>query len=183
MLIFILTELTDDVGALNRRESSLTHYKYSPKGLFRISSICGGISPRSGTIKAVFETDRNRKCWQLYFLFFRFWEGSVFARACSSDLSLSVKFSVDFKAEVQRHLLHPLPSLHQIQKDGTWLPYHGYLHRRSCRLHYWKRFQISNCNNSYNCQATTTKNIFNHICTCIISRQRYIVGWFHTIFT
>ena len=154
MLIFILTELTDDVGALNRRESSLTHYKYSPKGLFRISSICGklekipplrggilthysgGISPRSGTIKAVFETDRNRKCWQLYFLFFRFWEGSVFARACSSDLSLSVKFSVDFKAEVQRHLLHPSPSLHQIQKDGAWLPYHGYLHKRSCRLHY-----------------------------------------------
>ena len=113
---------------------------------------------------------RNRKCCQLYFLFFRFCEGSVFARACSSDLSLSVKFSVDFKAEVQEHFLHPLLSLHQIQVDGAWLPYHGYLHRRSCRLNYWKRFQISNCNNSYNCQATTTKNIFNHICTCIISR-------------
>ena len=72
VFIFILTELTDDVGALNRRESCLTHYKYSPKGLFRISSICGklkkipplrggilthhsgGISPRSGAIKAVF---------------------------------------------------------------------------------------------------------------------------------
>ena len=93
------------------------------------------------------------------------------------------KFSVDFKAEVQEHLLHPLLSLHQIQVDGAWLHYQGYLRRRSCRLHYWKRFQISNCNNSYNCQATTTKNIFNHICTCIISRQRYIVGWFHTIFT
>ena len=37
-----------------------------------------------------------------------------YTTACSSDLYLSVKFSVDFKAEVQRHLLHPLPSLHQI---------------------------------------------------------------------
>ena len=37
-------------------------------------------------------TDRNRKCCQLYFLFFRFWEGSVFAQACSSDLSLSASF-------------------------------------------------------------------------------------------
>ena len=84
----------------------------------------------------VFGTDRNRKCCQLYFLFFRFCEGSVFARACSSDLSLSVKFSVDFKAEVQEHLLHPLLSLHQIQVDGAWLHYQGYLRRRSCRLHY-----------------------------------------------
>ena len=34
-------------------------------------------------------------------------------------MSLSVKFSVDFKAEVQEHLLQPLRSLHQIQVDGA----------------------------------------------------------------
>ena len=78
VFIFILTELTDDVGAINRRESCLTHYKYSPKGLFHISSICGkllkkipplrgdkilthhigGISPRSRAIKTVFGLQR-----------------------------------------------------------------------------------------------------------------------------
>ena len=42
MFIFILTELSDDVGTIpNRRESCSKHKKYSPKGLFRISSLFG----------------------------------------------------------------------------------------------------------------------------------------------